>query len=93
MRVFWCGTLPSSERPSTDGRIDVTAARLFEGALSGNLGPIDSPAYRFHPLPYPKDWQWCGELPLEPLERGDTVYLRMRQANGQWTWTSPVFCQ
>ena len=81
-------------RATFDGQtIEVTAARLFEGALSGNLGPIDSPAYRFHPLPYPKDWQWCGDLPLEPLVLGDYVYLRMRQANGQWSWTSPIFCR
>ncbi len=81
-------------RATFDGQtIEVPAKRLFEGALAGNLGPIDSPAYRFHPLPRPADWQWCGEVPLEALERGDSVYLRMRQANGQWTWTSPIFCR
>ncbi len=81
-------------RARFDGRVvEVPAGRLFEGALSGNLGPIDSPAYRLHPLPLPSDWQWCGEVPLEALARGDSVYLRMRQANGQWSWTSPIFCR
>jgi hypothetical protein len=81
-------------RATFDGQtIAVPAARLFEGALSGNLGPIDSPAWRFHPLPKPRDWQWRGEIPIDALERGDSVYLRMRQANGQWSWTSPIFCR
>ncbi len=81
-------------RATLDGQmIEVPASRLFEGALSGNLGPIDSPAYRFHPLPLPREWQWCGDVALEGLEPGDHVYLRMRQANGQWSWTSPIFCR
>lgn len=81
-------------RATFDGQtIAVPPARLFEGALSGNLGPIDSPAWRFHPLPTPRDWQWRGEIPIDAFERGDSVYLRMRQANGQWSWTSPIFCR
>ena len=81
-------------RATFDGQmVEVPARRLFEGALSGNLGPIDSPAYRFHPLPHPREWQWHGEVALEGLVPGDSVYLRMRQANGQWSWTSPIFCR
>lgn len=77
----------------TDGqRFEASAQRLLEGALSGNLGPIDSPAFRFHPLPRPHQWQWRGRIDLEPLKPGDWVYARMRQANGQWAWTSPIFC-
>jgi hypothetical protein len=80
-------------RARLDGQtVEVMAARLFEGALSGNLGPIDSPAYRFHPLPYPHQWQWHGEVQIPSFDPGDHVYARMRQANGQWTWTSPIFC-
>lgn len=77
----------------TDGqRFEADASRLLAGALSGNIGPIDSPAFRFHPLPRPHQWQWRGSVRLEPLAAGDWVYVRMRQANGQWAWTSPVFC-
>lgn len=77
-----------------DGQtFEVSAARLFEGALSGNLGPIDSPAFRLHPLPRPHQWQWRGTLPLDRLNKGDWVYARMRQANGQWNWASPIFCE
>ncbi len=77
-----------------DGQpLEVASDRLLAGALSGNLGPIDSPAYRLHPLPRPHEWQWQGELPLEPLASGDWLTLRMRQSNGQWAWTSPIFCR
>ena len=72
---------------------EVSAARLLEGALAGNLGPIDSPAFRFHPLPRPRQWQWAGQMELAALAPGDRVYLRMRQLNGQWVWTSPLFCR
>ena len=40
-------------RATLDGQmIEVPASRLFEGALSGNLGPIDSPAYGFIRCPF-----------------------------------------
>ncbi|MDQ3559961.1 MAG: hypothetical protein M3453_12425 [Pseudomonadota bacterium] len=72
---------------------EVSASRLLAGALSGNLGPIDSPAFRLHPLPKPHQWQWRGMIPIEPLSSGDWLYVRMRQANGQWNWASPIFCE
>lgn len=79
---------------TVDGQtFDVGAERLLSGAFSGNLGPIDSPAFRLHPLPRPHQWQWQGQFGVEPLRRGDWVYARMRQANGQWTWASPIFCE
>jgi hypothetical protein len=81
-------------RAELDGQhVQASVPRLLEGALAGNLGGIDSPAYRFHPLPRPHQWQWQGSLPLERFSEGETVYLRMRQANGQSTWTSPIFCR
>lgn len=69
----------------------VPAERLFEGALSGNLGPIDSPAFRLWQLPLPHDWQWHGQIELEDLQDGEWLYLRMRQSSGQWSWASPFF--
>ena len=77
-----------------DGQnFEVSAERLLQGALSGNLGPIDSPAFRLHPLPRPHQWQWRGKLAIDPLRTGDWIYARMRQANGQWNWASPIFCE
>lgn len=77
-----------------DGRtIEVPADRLFENALSGNLGAIDTPAYRFHPLPQADHWQWHGTVSAGEMKNGDWVSLRLRQANGQWAWTSAFFCR
>jgi hypothetical protein len=71
----------------------IPASRLFEGAKSGNLGPIDSPAWRMHRLPMPRHWQWQGTVDLGRLDEGESIYVRMRQAGGQMAWTSPIFCR
>ncbi|MGH6923227.1 MAG: hypothetical protein ACRED5_05750 [Propylenella sp.] len=77
-----------------DGRkLTASVDRLLEGALSGNLGPIDSPAFRFHPLPHPHEWQWRGSVRLDAISDGESVYVRMRQSNGQYAWSSPLFCR
>lgn len=74
-------------------RITIPAARLLEGALSGNLGQIDSPAYRFHTLPRPAQWQWQGSFALGALWHGENIYVRLRQSDGQMAWASPIFCR
>lgn len=73
--------------------VEVPAARLLEGALSNNLGAIDTPAYRFHGLPQPQQWQWHGDINLGKFEHGESVYVKLRQTNGQCAWTSPIFCR
>ncbi len=78
----------------TEGvNLRVGVDRLLAGAVSGNLGGIDTPAFRLHQLPRPQDWQWTGTVALDALGAGDWVSLRMRQANGQWSWSSPFFCR
>ena len=74
-------------------KITVSPQRLLAGALTGNVGPIDSPAFRFHPLPLPGQWQWHGKVGVGSLQSGDWLLVRMRQKNGQWAWTSPIFCR
>jgi hypothetical protein len=74
-------------------RVEVPAGRLFEGAKSGNLGPIDSPAWRFHAMPLAHQWQWHGHVQLGPIQDGESLYVRLRQAGGQMAWTSPIFCR
>lgn len=70
--------------------LSIPLTRLFEGALSGNLGPIDSPAYRFHMLPRAQQWQWAGAIDLGQVGAGETVYARLTQRDGQTAWTSPI---
>ncbi|MCI5074537.1 hypothetical protein [Oricola sp.] len=73
--------------------VEIPVGRLFEGAVSGNLGPIDTPAYRFHTLPLPRQWQWRGTVDLGEFSSGECVYARLRQLGGQTAWTSPIFCR
>jgi hypothetical protein len=73
--------------------IEIPAARLFEGAKSGNLSAIDSQAWRFHALPLPRQWQWHGDVELGSLQAGENLYVRLRQTNGQIAWASPIFCR
>ncbi len=72
-------------------KVDIPITRLMEGALSGNLGPIDTPAYRFHMLPQAHQWQWAGAVDLGETRVGETVYARLTQRDGQMAWTSPIF--
>ena len=76
-----------------DQPVSIEAERLFTGAVSGNLGGIDTPAYRFHPLPKAHEWQWNGNVSAGAMTPGDWVSLRLRQTNGQWAWTSAFFCK
>ncbi|MBN1246630.1 MAG: DUF3604 domain-containing protein, partial [Anaerolineae bacterium] len=66
---------------------------LVKGARSGRLGEIDSPAYRFHRAPRWGELEWRGafEDPASAGDRDDVYYLRVRQANDQWAWSSPVW--
>jgi hypothetical protein len=73
--------------------LELSFEALLAGAVSGNLGPIDSPAYRIHQIVPPEQWQWQGQVALGSFEPNDNVYLRLRQTNGQMAWTSPIFCR
>lgn len=72
-------------------KLCVPLSRLYAGSLSGNLGTIDTPAFRFVQLPHPHQWQWAGGVPLGDLKSGQTIYLRVRQSDGQMAWSSPFF--
>jgi hypothetical protein len=77
----------------SDETVTIPVERLLEGAATGTIGAIDGPSWRLHPLPRPAQWQWRGRIPIEPLAKGDHIYARLRQKNGQWAWTSPIFCR
>ncbi len=71
-------------------RISYPLGALLEGARAGRLGKIASPAYRFHRAPrrWAFDWQFALEDTGEP---GDVYYIRVRQLNDQWAWSSPIW--
>jgi hypothetical protein len=70
-------------------RVDVPVGRLAEGALSGNLGAIDSPAFQLHRLVPRELWLWQGTVELCTLGGRDTLHVRLRQLDGQIAWTLP----
>jgi len=76
-----------------DQKFEVPVERLFDGALSENLGTIDTPAFRLHALPLPEQWQWHGSIPLGRIENGECVHVKLREKSGQSAWTSPIFCR
>jgi len=78
-------------RATLNGKSDTRSLlQLVEGARTGHLGGIDSPAYRFHRAPLPHEFKWSFDW--TDLGKGeDNYYLRVRQTNDQWAWSSPVF--
>ena len=71
-------------------QVEMPLSRLVEGARTGHLGGIDSPAYRFHRAPLPHEFNWSCQW-SDRGEAGDVYYVRVRQLNDQWAWSSPVF--
>jgi len=71
-------------------RVEWPVEALMAGARTGHLGDIDSAAWRFHRAPLEHEWHWCGQWTDEG-DQDASYYLRVRQRNDQWAWTSPVF--
>lgn len=71
-------------------RIEWPIESLVAGARTGHLAEIDSPAWRFNRVPEEREWKWSGTWTDEGSDT-DSYYLRVRQRNDQWAWSSPVF--
>jgi len=77
----------------------LTLGQLLERAYAGYLGGFLTPAYRFHrAVPASR---YCCQLELSdfadslipgPADR-DWYTVRVRQANGQWAWSSPIWVE
>ena len=65
--------------------------QLLQGARTGHLGGIDSPAFRIHQLPAENEWKWNVSFEDRMESDSDFYYVRVRQMNDQWAWSSPVF--
>ena len=93
--------LEVSGRPDTliRGQINGKAVEfpltaLIEGPRAGYLGGFLTPAYYFHrAIPqteYTCDFEFVHQS--QSLAR-DWYYLRVRQTNGQWAWSSPIWIE
>lgn len=65
---------------------------LMNGARSGSLDHTDAPSWRFNRAPSPEEWRWKGAwIDEDQSDSESSYYLRVRQSNDQWAWSSPVF--
>jgi hypothetical protein len=64
-------------------------AELLRGSVSGNLGPIDSPAYRVKALT-PQHYRRSVEWDTRGISAG-WANVRARLTNGHWVISSPVW--
>ncbi len=88
--------LNASVRATLNGRnITIPLTRLLDGAEAGYIGGIESPAYRFHRAPLLSEYDWCFSFDddANTPEIRDVYYVRVRQKNDQWAWSSPVFVE
>lgn len=65
-------------------------AELLQGARSGRLGGAETASYRINRAPLPHELCWETQLQA-PTADGDVFYVRVRQKNDQWAWSSPIF--
>jgi hypothetical protein len=72
--------------------VEVRLAALMEGPVSGYLGGFMTPAYYFHKA-VPKALYSCHfDLTHEAGSKTRDWYtIRVRQFNGQWAWSSPIW--
>ena len=72
--------------------VDVPLARLLQGPYSRYLGGFLSPAYYFHQAVPQSAYSASFEFSHESLNSGrDWYYVRVRQKNGHWAWSSPIW--
>ncbi len=70
----------------------ISLERLMNGPFVEYAGGFDSPAFKIHKAPLPKQFLWNGSF-LDRDVNPAYYYLRVRQKNGSWGWTSPVWVE
>ncbi len=68
-------------------RVDIQ--QLLQRSFIGYTGGFDSPAFKLHRAPYEEEFMWSGSIEDIDREPG-YYYVRARQQNGAWAWSSPV---
>ncbi len=72
-------------------KIAIPLKRLMQGAVSGRNGHMAAQAYCFHRAPAFNEFAWNVEYEAGAVKTGDCFYVRIKQVNDQWAWSSPVF--
>ncbi len=72
-------------------RAEHSLSDLMHGARSGSLDHTDAPSWRFNRAPKPEELNWSFSFDDEGEIEDEFYYVRVRQTNDQWAWSSPVF--
>lgn len=73
---------------------EVPLAELFEGSRSFYLGGFVSPAFCFHrAVPHAEYTHRFALLHRSRSQTRDWYYVRVRQINDQWAWSSPIWVE
>ncbi len=93
-------------RPTVDSYLDgtingqqvtVSLKSLLNGSKTGFLGGFLSPAYCFHQLALQRSYERAFSLTHQfsdfdkETQKDDWYYVRVRQHNNQWAWSSPIW--
>ncbi|MDR7542723.1 MAG: DUF3604 domain-containing protein [Armatimonadota bacterium] len=74
-----------------DREVVVPLAALWKGAEVGYLGGFRTPAYRFSRAVSATEFSGSFALEHDGEGEGDWYYVRVRQTNHQWAWSSPIW--
>lgn len=75
-----------------DRQIAVPLRTIREGPLTGYLGGLLTPAYCFHRAVDQREYSASGTISHHTSsDDRDWYYVRVRQKNGQWAWSSPIW--
>ena len=81
-------------RSTINGRqINIPLPRLLVGAKADRLGKIGTAGFRFNRAPEAWEFNWHCQFTdtvTQSEPGGDTYYIRVRQKNDQWAWSSPI---
>jgi len=74
--------------------VDVSLADLIEGPMSGYLGGFLTPAYCFHRAVPQTEYTCTIDFSHRAeAQTRDWYTVRVRQTNGQWAWSSPIWVE
>jgi hypothetical protein len=74
--------------------VEVRLADLRDGPKSGYLGGFLTPAFVFHQaVPDSRTTAWIDFTHQTETQNRDWYYVRVRQHNGQWAWSSPIWIE
>jgi hypothetical protein len=74
--------------------VEVSLSDLIKGPSTGYLGGFLTPAYSFQrAVPRPEYTCNINFCHLTGAQARDWYYVRVRQLNGQWAWSSPIWVE